>query len=264
MQCFDSNIEKVNVIITYPDNSQINETMFCIDNTYYYNSSYNIKGTYNFYIWARDKAGNENISSEHSFQIFTEEIQFTFELFEGWNLITIPCYNNWTAKTLGQNISYCKIISRWNSSIQQYESYLVGISPPEYDFDIEDGKGYFIYVENDTVFSMVGLPIENVSFPLHIGWNLIGWFRNETTNASSLAENIKNCTIVSKWNATLQQFQSYLVGISPPEFDFEIKQGMGMFIYTNTESIWNGYYSYNAGSSYGPRYPDNTMPPTPS
>ena len=161
------------------------------------------------------------------------------ELKKGWNLITIPCQNNWTAKTLGQNISYCKIISRWNSSTQSFTSYLVGISPDELDFDIEDGKGYFIYVENVTSFAVEGIKIFNVSIPLHVGWNLIGWFNN-VTKASLLAENINGCSIIAKWNTTIQRYQSYLVGISPPEYDFAIERGMGLFVYTTKESIWHG------------------------
>ncbi len=164
---------------------------------------------------------------------------FSFYFYKGWNLITIPFHNNYAAKTLGENITGCSIISKWNASLQQYQSYLVGVSPPEFDFDIEDGIGYFIYVKNDTIFSISRNPIANVSIPLHIGWNLIGWFNN-STKASLLGQSITNCSIVSKWNASLQQYQSYLVGISPPEFDFVIKPGMGIFIYTTTESIWYG------------------------
>ncbi len=154
---------------------------------------------------------------------------FSYMLYKGWNLIAIP--NNWTAKTLGQNISYCVAISRWNGSIQKYESYLVGISPDEFDFAIENGRGYFIYIKNDTIFSVKD-KITNFSIPLYVGWNLIGWFKNATM-ASLLAENITNCSIVSKWNAIVQQFYSYLVGISPDEFDFEIRKGMGIFVYIN-------------------------------
>ncbi len=160
---------------------------------------------------------------------------FSFFFYKGWNLITIPYENNFTAKSLGNAISQCNIIAKWNSSIQQYQSYLVGISPPEFDFEIEDGKGYFIYLKNNTIFSIKRNPIENVSIPLHIGWNLIGWFKNATM--ASLLE-IENCSIIAKWNASMQQFQSYLVGISPPEYDFVIRKGMGIFIYTTKESIW--------------------------
>ena len=160
-------------------------------------------------------------------------------LLPGWNLITIPVGSCYTAKTLGSMIPYCTIISKWNSSIQQYQSYLVGISPDEFDFAIEDGVGYFVYVTNASIFTIAGREIETVSVPLHIGWNLIGWFRNETT-ASSLAENISGCNIVAKWNASSQQFEAYIARVSPKQFDFVIEQGMGIFIWVNEESIWHG------------------------
>ena len=229
------NIVKVN--ITTPDGTYINETMNNIGNLYYYNATYHTIGNYSFYIWARDINGNSNKSSIYSFSI--HGIQCLLNLKAGWNLITIACQNNYTAKSLGENITGCSIVSRWNASLQQFQSYLVGISPDSFNFEIEDGVGYFVYVNNDTTFEITSYPIYSVAIQLYQGWNIIGWFSDSTT-ASSLGENITGCSIVSKWNASLQQFQSYLVGISPPEFDFIIKQGMGIFIYTNEASIWHG------------------------
>ncbi len=158
---------------------------------------------------------------------------FKHILKKGWNLITIPLRCNYTAKSLGQIISYCSIISKWDALNQTYISYLVNVSPDEFNFEIEDGKGYFVYVENDTMFYVAGALITNISFDLYPKWNLIGWYGN-ATNASSLP---LNCTIISIWNASLQQFQSYLVNISPPEFDFEIRKGMGVFVYSAGSEI---------------------------
>jgi len=234
----NAGIEEVKLIIENPNAEIMNVSMYSTGNFYYYNSTYSIIGNYSFKIWAKDINGNKAISDEFHFKIMG--LEFNFSLREGWNLITIPCKCNLTASSLGNLIPNCSIISKWNATLQQFQSYLVGISPPEFDFEIKQGIGYFIYVNNDTTFSIIGLPISNVSVPLHIGWNLIGWFKNETTTASLLGQNITNCSIISKWNASLQQYQSYLVGISPPEYDFAIKKGMGIFIYTNEESIWHG------------------------
>jgi len=87
--------------------------------------------------------------------------------------------------------------------------------------------------------SVLGYPITNVSIPLKVGWNLIGWYHEYDTTASSLSENISGCVSVSMWNATLQTYKTYIVG-GPPSFDFPIVRGMGLFVDVSEESVWHG------------------------
>ncbi len=84
-----------------------------------------------------------------------------------------------------------------------------------------------------------GYRISNVSVPLFAGWNMIGWYHDYNTTASSLAGNIANCTMVSWFNASSQSFESYVVG-GPPSFDFVITAGTGIFILVDVESVWYG------------------------
>ena len=72
---------------------------------------------------------------------------------------------------------------------------------------------------------------------LETGWNMIGWYQNYNTTASDLA--IPFTTMVSKWNATEQTYDTYIVG-GPPSFNFEIVQGMGLFVYVTQDTIWSG------------------------
>jgi len=60
-------VDEVWVNITYPDSSYHNETM--LEGSYYYNTSYTIIGTYNYFIWANDTNGNSNTSSVYDFAI---------------------------------------------------------------------------------------------------------------------------------------------------------------------------------------------------
>ena len=57
--------------------------------------------------------------------------------------------------------------------------------------------------------------------------------------ASSLSENISGCTSLSKWNATMQTYDTCIVG-GPPTFDFVITRGMGIFVDVTVPSIWHG------------------------
>ena len=52
------------------------------------------------------------------------------------------------------------------------------------------GRNIEINEENSKEF---GIKILNVNLPIKIGWNLIGWYKNNDTTASSIAENITGC-----------------------------------------------------------------------
>ncbi|HEC82848.1 MAG TPA: hypothetical protein ENI53_03070 [Thermoplasmatales archaeon] len=226
------NVVKVN--ISLPDGSCMNETMTNIAGTdiYYYNTTYTMGGTYTFYIYGEDLNGNHNISLPSTFEILG--LQYTFYLLEGWNLITLPVENDYTASSLLADIPGCNIILRWNASVGDFDLYAPGVPN---DFAIEDGHGYLVAVDNDTTFFIEGNIIESVSVPLSIGWNMLGWFRSMPTNASSLLNSIPGCTIVLKWNASVGDFDLYVPN-SPNNFN--VQQGDGFLVAVNQESIWHG------------------------
>ena len=79
---------------------------------------------------------------------------------------------------------------------------------------------------------------DSVSVPLYVGWNLIGWHQIYNTTASSLADNISGCELISWFDSGIQMYKSYIVG-GPPSFDFIITSGMGIFVLVNIESVWS-------------------------
>ena len=162
------------------------------------------------------------------------------QLYDGWNMLSIPVENNYTANTLGENISGCTVISRWNPQGGYFQSFIVGVSPPAADYAIENGVGYFVYTTADSIFSVTGDTISTVSVDLYTGWNMIGWCEETSTTASDIGENINGCTVVSKWNAQNGRFQSFIVGVSPPASNFDVTCGNGLFVWVNQPSTWNG------------------------
>ena len=142
--------------------------------------------------------------------------------------------NNYTASSLYADIQGCNILLKWNTSIGNFDVYVPG-SPS--DFLIEDGIGYLLAVDNNTLFNITGMPIKMVNVSLSIGWNMLGWFKENNTHASSLYENISYCNILLKWNVSKGNFDLYVHG-SP--YDFEIKQGEGFIIAVSETSIWHG------------------------
>jgi len=74
-------VNVVKAVITYPDSSVYNLTMeFFYDPSYYtiplsfYNTTYNLLGVYNFYIWANDTSGNHNQSISYTFEVIEADV----------------------------------------------------------------------------------------------------------------------------------------------------------------------------------------------
>ncbi|RLF57584.1 MAG: hypothetical protein DRN27_07500 [Thermoplasmata archaeon] len=170
--------------------------------------------------------------------VIVHNISSDIALFSDWNLITIPIDNNWWASDISDNISGCLSVGYWDYVNQTHKTYIVG-GPSAFDFPIEEGYGYFVNMVQSDILSVYGSRIDNVSIPLNIGWNLIGWFHEVDTTASSLSENIPGCLSVSKWDCVNQTYKTFIVG-GPPAFDFPVFQGMGLFVDVDESSIWYG------------------------
>ena len=164
------------------------------------------------------------------------EITLTLDLFQGWNLITVPVENTWTAEALGQNITGSTVVIRFNASTQTFLTHVVGTSHD--NFPIGDGVSYYVYCTSDTNLTMTGLPLETTTVHIYQGWNLIGWFKETPTTAESLGQSIAACTVVIRFDGATQLFTTHVVGT--PHDNFTLTRGMGLFIYTTSESDWHG------------------------
>jgi hypothetical protein len=232
----NTGVADTRVIITYPNGSIVNESMPNIGSVFYWNLSYSIIGNYSFYIWSIDINGNSKSSLVYQFMIIPlQPITINLSLYQGWNLITIPMGNEWTAESLGQNISGCSLVLMFNGSIQEFTTHVVGNSYD--DFPIAEGMGYFVRVHSDTVWGCTGLSIPSVNVTVYKGWNTIGWYHEYNTTAQSLGENVST-SLVLAFNATTQDFMTYVMNSGYD--NFAIAQGMGVFIQTNTPGWWQG------------------------
>ena len=163
--------------------------------------------------------------------------EHVFHLKKGWNLITIPVQNNFTAETLGQAIGdVCDTIVKWDAVNKTYVPHPVGT--PLNNFEIIDGMGYLIHLTNDTTFIVSGYPIKNISIEIEPGWNLIGWIYINDTNAEFLGNSIMGCDTVLIWNTTMQDYIAHPVGT--PIHNFNISIGTGILLHATQESIWYG------------------------
>ena len=160
----------------------------------------------------------------------------SMRLSQGWNLITVPFNNSWTAETLGKNISDCNVVSMFNASTQTFITHVVGA--PHDNFPVENGIGYFVYVTIDSVFVIRDVSIASITVSIEEDWNLIGWCHETTTTAESLGQEINGTTVVVMFNSSTQTFLTHVVGT--PHDNFIIECGMGLFIYTSESSMWHG------------------------
>jgi PKD repeat protein len=196
-------------------------------NTYSLNGSYLVNLT----------VTNTSIVSDTKLKtIYVGLLNVNINLNVGWNLITVPVDNGWYASDITENISGCTSVVRWDPVSQSYWIYLPGY--PAFDFPLTSGQGYFVEMNTSNNLFMVGLPLTDVNVSLKTGWNLIGWYHNQDTTASSLADNISGCLSVVKWNPIEQSYWLYLPGY--PAFDFVVTQGMGLFVEVNQDSYWYG------------------------
>ena len=78
-----------------------------------------------------------------------EEYNFAIHLIAGYNMVSLPLNDTTVTKAselaakIGDN---CTEVVMWDSSLQQYVSYIPGV--PLNDFDIAGGAGYFINVNS--------------------------------------------------------------------------------------------------------------------
>jgi hypothetical protein len=229
-------VNSVLINITDPNSIENSSTMISVGTTdiYYYNSTYSLNGTYSFIIFAEDNHGNGNISEESYFHIGITVVEIPMEI--GWNLITVPVVNNMMASDLAENISGCQMVSWFDANSQELKTHVV--AAPVYDFPLTPGYGYFILVNQNSTFTTSGTRLQDVPVQLYMGWNMIGWYNEQNTTASSLAGNITGCNMVSWFDATTQELKTHVV--IAPVYDFVISKGMGLFILVDETSVWNG------------------------
>ena len=191
-------------------------------------------------VWTDTRNGNRDIY----YAPIPEAVPFSYDLYTGWNLITVPVENNYSASDLAALIPGCTMIAWWDAAAGTYKTFIVGVTPPgsPFDFAIADGVGYYVKVAGDTTLTVSGMPLSTVNVQLYPGWNTIGWWKDAPTTASSLAGNITTCTMLAKYDAASGSYITFLVGITPPgsPYDFTVERGMGLFAKVTSGSVWHG------------------------
>ncbi|MEI7670592.1 MAG: hypothetical protein WCK00_00620 [Deltaproteobacteria bacterium] len=139
------------------------------------------------------------------------------------------------ASDLFKAVPNCNDLSRWNATLQAYESYI----PFANDFDLIVGEPYFVSVSAAGPFTVTG-SVPTPSFTLKTtsttSVNAISLPANKVslTKALDLFSNIPNANDLSRWNATLQAYESYI----PFANDFNLSVDEAYFVSVSAQTTW--------------------------
>ena len=170
-----------------------------------------------------------------------------------WNAIALAMDNTSAisnAQALASAISGTEQILKWNAGIQNFEYYVVS-SGAGTNFSMVVGEPYLLLMNNTapSTFSLVGsVPPATgssgaVEFSIIGGtsckWNHISLplDHGSISNAQELASDIGNVEQVLRWNATIQNFEYYVVS-SGAGTNFQTGVGQPFWICSSQSKIW--------------------------
>lgn len=169
-------------------------------------------------------------------------ISYTMHLLPGWNFVSVPLADiYYYASTLG--LPTGSVVCLWDSASQSYlKVYVVGMTPPSEDFRILSGYGYFVYVAAVQDLVLPGNhPDKYASYSIALdvpspigGWVSVGWISTDTTkHASDIASYVSGAQakFICKYDPVSHSYLSYVVGLSPPTYDFQVLPGDAMWIW---------------------------------
>jgi hypothetical protein len=143
---------------------------------------------------------------------------FQMTLVAGWNLVSVPVTSTlYRASTLGLKTN--DIVAGWNPSSQTYDkTYIVGVSLPFKDFNIEPNTGYWIMATQVEPLTLSGTPPSGaqsrlITVPGPGSWAIVGinTLRIDM-KASDLVVNYTGGFAISQvvsYNAATGQYKTY-------------------------------------------------------
>ncbi len=188
---------------------------------------------------------NTLITSFSIYGIFGE-LNYSYMLHKGWNLITVPINVTWHAYDLaafineqyGSNI--CTTIVMLDA-IHQHHIGWVAAMPDLNNFTIKPGMGYWVYVGDNVTITWHG-KLASVDIKLHDGYNLVGWTSLQKGNASMTLHKIRNESMAITWNESMAKYKTYIKTTWGYYYgdNFELLMGKGFYVYCMASDKWYG------------------------
>jgi hypothetical protein len=161
------------------------------------------------------------------------------DLQPSWNLISLSVEPStpYTAESMCDEINaqggIATIIQSWDGS--GWQAHECG--QPFGDFDIETDRGYFVYCNGASTWTMAGSAVSALTVSLASGWNLIG-VPIGSYSAESMCDEINtqggSATVIQNWDGS--GWQPHQCG--QPFGDFFIESDRGYFVRCTAPSTW--------------------------
>lgn len=167
-------------------------------------------------------------------------IGYSFEFRSGKNMISFPLitWTTYTASSFAAEIAAkggtVTKIERYDAASDTYQVYIPGVSDPSDDFAMIPDEGYNVYLSGTIDLRIVGDAPGTRTISLVSGWNFIGFTELTPIKASELGARIGTlCKAITWFNPAIGGYESYMPGVSGPEYDFTIRPGYGLLIFMN-------------------------------
>jgi len=188
----------------------------------------------------------------------------TISLNPGWNLISVPLnLNTWE---LGEDSlvddplnvtpkNSLSVIYRYNPS-KSFEMCIhyvdLGWYPATESFtELEPGRGYWLWAENDCTLTFTGTAPSDLDASLDSGWNCVGWY---STSVAELGEDSlvddplsvtpkNSLSVIYRYNPS-KSFEMCIhyvdLGWYPATESFtELEPGRGYWLWAENDCLWN-------------------------
>ena len=154
----------------------------------------------------------------------------------GYNVFTTPFQiNNGTnISSIYNNITNCEALSFWSPDSQMWKSY--DAQPWTPDWAVESAGTYMCHVSAGSTFYVYGKPVQNPSYDLKTGKNLImlPFEQSSITDCAQLMNAIPGCTSVMYYDQTSQDWVEY----SGTETVWNVTTGMGYVVTVSSDTVW--------------------------
>jgi hypothetical protein len=167
-------------------------------------------------------------------------VEFTYDLHQGWNLISLPLVNE---SIDAVNLSAMSSNIRYVVNYAAGKSYINGFSSAADNFALSPEKGYLVYMAAADSITVRGVrPSGLRSVELQQGYNLVGWtsMTPSTVTEAFVAPLAGKVKYVTKRDSDTIGYQTYIVGFSGPEEDFAVAPGSAYYVYV-TEACTLSY-----------------------
>ncbi len=243
------------VIITLKSyNSATHTAIFNYSGTLGSNKGYTVTLT-----GLKDLAGNALPDKSWSFTTATSfSITLSKKGVNGWNLISLPVVPNNTniEKVLADVKNDVLEVWKYDSVADKWNMY----KPNDPSSDLTDmtaGYGYWINYNNDITKAISGsgtLFLEGSNTPpqrtLTSGWNLIGYYQRENTNAIGVSCGLKTLrdpdSATSQWWTMLMSYENQNKQFSNIDFNSNLNPGQGYWVFMTSKL---NAYKYGPGLS---------------